>query len=147
MSGLLSFLAGPLDGLLKTVRGLVDDVTTTSEEKLQKMMELEKVGNEFKVQVLAAEAQWVEAQKDVIVAEMKSESWLARNWRPILMLVFTYVILNNYVLTAYFGLPSVDIPVHMWELLKLGVGGYIVGRSAEKVIPNVAQVLSMLRTK
>jgi hypothetical protein len=147
MSGILSFLSGPLDGLLKTVRGLVDDVTTTSEEKLQKMMELEKVGNEFKTQVLAAEANWVESQKEVIVAEMKSESWLARNWRPILMLVFTYIVLNNYVLTAYFGLPSVVIPDHMWELLKLGVGGYIVGRSAEKVIPNVAQVLSLMKTK
>ena len=31
-----------------------------------------------------------------------------------------------------FGTPQADIPPDMWDLLKLGVGGYVVGRSVEK---------------
>ena len=33
-----------------------------------------------------------------------------------------------------FNVPAADIPPDMWDLLKLGVGGYVVGRSAEKGI-------------
>lgn len=33
-----------------------------------------------------------------------------------------------------FNTPPADIPPDMWDLLKLGVGGYVVGRSAEKSI-------------
>ena len=31
-----------------------------------------------------------------------------------------------------FGTPAADIPPDMWDLLKLGVGGYVLGRSVEK---------------
>ena len=55
------------------------------------------------------------------------------------MLSFTAIIVNNYILnpwlSALFGIDVVmEIPESMWGLLKLGVGGYIVGRSAEKGI-------------
>ena len=29
----------------------------------------------------------------------------------------------------------------MWELLKIGMGGYIIGRSAEKIVPELAKVM------
>jgi len=32
----------------------------------------------------------------------------------------------------WFGVPMLPLPPDMWELLKIGVGGYIVGRSVEK---------------
>jgi hypothetical protein len=50
------------------------------------------------------------------------------------MLVFTYIVAHNYVLSPVFGINYVVIPAEMWSLLKIGVGGYIVGRSAEKGI-------------
>ena len=76
---------------------------------------------------------------DIIVAEAKSESWIARNWRPITMLVFVFIIFNNFVLVPYgtafgFPMPSVMLPPDMFALLKIGLGGYVVGRSAEKGI-------------
>ena len=71
--------------------------------------------------------------------EAKSESYLARNWRPIMMLSFVAIIVNNHMLAPYlqlFGAPYIimEIPENMWDLLKLGISGYIVGRSAEKGI-------------
>ena len=74
----------------------------------------------------------LEAAASIIVAEAQGESWLQRNWRPLLMVLFGAIVANNYVLVPIFGTPSADIPPDMWDLLKLGVGGYVLGRSAEK---------------
>lgn len=75
----------------------------------------------------------------IIVAEIQGESWLQRNWRPLLMLTCIAIIANNYVLYPYLKLffaaaPLLELPDALWELLKIGVGGYIVGRSVEKGI-------------
>jgi hypothetical protein len=74
---------------------------------------------------------------DIILAEARGESWLQRNWRPLLMLTCIAIIANNYVLYPYvkaiFGWGvALDLPESLWELLKIGVGGYVVGRSLEK---------------
>ena len=54
------------------------------------------------------------------------------------MLTFVAIIANNYILYPYISLfwnaaPILEIPPDMWGLLKIGLGGYVVGRSAEKV--------------
>ena len=77
-------------------------------------------------------------QAKIITAEASSDSWLAKSWRPITMLVFVFIVANNYIIVQYahlFGIniPILDLPEKMWSLLELGLGGYIVGRSAEKV--------------
>lgn len=80
----------------------------------------------------------VNAQAGTIEAEAKSDSWLAANWRPILMLTFTFIVAMNYAIlpvAAWFGshVAPLVLPPDMWALLKIGIGGYIVGRSGEKI--------------
>lgn len=75
---------------------------------------------------------------EVIQAEAKSDSWMAANWRPILMLTFTAIVAVNWLIlpvVSWFGphLVPLVLPPDMWDLLKIGVGGYIVGRSGEKI--------------
>lgn len=75
----------------------------------------------------------------MIVAEAQGESWLQRNWRPLLMLCFVLILFNNYVAAPYaralgLALPTLDLPQGAWALLNIGVGGYIAGRSAEKIL-------------
>lgn len=84
------------------------------------------------------ESTLVQAQAGNIQAEAKSDSWLASNWRPILMLTFTFIVAMNYAIlpiVAWFGVHQAPLvlPTDMWDLLKIGVGGYIVGRSGEKI--------------
>ena len=76
----------------------------------------------------------IESRAGIIAAEAQGKSWLQRNWRPLLMLTFTYIIAHNYIVSPMFGLQRLEIPPDMWELLKLGMGGYILGRSAEKCV-------------
>ena len=93
-----------------------------------KLMELQQAGE---LKELASAA-------SVITAEAQSEHWLVSAWRPITMLCFVAIIVNNYILVPYLGLffdtgLTLDIPPDMWQLLKIGLGGYVVGRSGEKI--------------
>jgi len=81
----------------------------------------------------------LEQQASIVRAEAQSQSWLARNWRPITMLVFVVIIANNYILYPYLGMFTakatiLKIPPDMWQLLKIGIGGYVIGRSVEKSV-------------
>lgn len=79
-----------------------------------------------------------EKQAEIIITEAKSEHPLTSQWRPITMLTFVFIIANNYIIAPYMGAMfgwsvSLDIPPDMWALLKIGLGGYVVGRSGEKI--------------
>lgn len=78
----------------------------------------------------------IQARSDVVQAETKSESWLPRNWRPLTMLAFVGMIAGYW-----FGLTP-ELPetaiADMFGLVKLGLGGYVFGRSAEKITKEVS---------
>lgn len=80
----------------------------------------------------------LQAQMKVILAEATGESWLQRNWRPLLMTVIVAIVANNYLLAPYLGAMfgvglQLELPEQLWDLMTLGVGGYIAGRSGEKI--------------
>tara|TARA_B100000405_G_scaffold98681_1_gene68707 strand:+ start:62 stop:457 length:396 start_codon:yes stop_codon:yes gene_type:complete len=82
--------------------------------------------------VLTGQMKEIEAAAKVIVAEAQGDSWLQRNWRPLLMCLFGVIVANNFIVHPWFGVPMLPLPPDMWDLLKIGVGGYVVGRSVEK---------------
>ena len=141
MGGVLGFLTGPLTGLVKEAGKLIDGLSTTTEEKLTAQAKLQEIANAFTIKMAELDSQFAAEQAKVVMAEANSGSWLARNWRPILMLTFTYIIAHNFVLAPMFGFPKVEIPTDMWDLLKIGMGGYIFGRSAEKTVPQIIEVI------
>ena len=113
---------------------IIDKLFTSDEEKADaklKLMALQQSGELRKI---------VESS-NVVQAEAKSEHWVTATWRPITMLVFVAIIANNYILYPYLSLfwtdaPVLDLPDQMWNLLQIGIGGYIVSRGAEKTIKN-----------
>jgi hypothetical protein len=141
MGGLLKILTGPIGDLVKSVGGIIDNVSTTTEEKMAAQAKLNEIANAFTLQLAGLDTQFAVEQAKVVMSEATSESWLARNWRPILMLTFTYIIAHNFVIAPIFGLGSLTVPEQMWELLKIGMGGYIFGRSAEKIVPQVTTAI------
>lgn len=81
----------------------------------------------------------LEAQMQVVVAEAKSEHWLTATWRPLTMLSLVAIVVNNYILAPYIALftsvdASLPIPADLWDLIKIGLGGYIVSRGGEKIV-------------
>jgi len=97
---------------------------------------------ELLMKLKEAEMATQQLQAKVINSEAKSEHWITSAWRPITMLVFVAIIANNYILVPYFQafglhIPMLNLTSQMWDLLKIGIGGYIVGRSAEKIVTNI----------
>jgi len=79
------------------------------------------------------------AAADIIKTEAQSKWALAAIWRPLLMLSLVGIIVNNYILAPYlqaiFSWSVVlNPPEQLWTLLTIGVGGYVVGRSGEKMV-------------
>ena len=116
------------------VTGLLDTITTTDDERNKAKASLQSILNKYNVAVLKAEGDLVNAQRDVLIAELQGKSWMQRNWRPSLMFVFMGVIVNQYVLVPYFVWAKViEVPAPMWGLMTLAIGGYVGGRTLEKL--------------
>jgi len=101
-----------------------------------------EAAHELRMEMLKHEQTAQEVARDVVVAEAKSDHWLTSAWRPITMLVFVSIVANNYIIAPYVDLffdagLQLEVPGAMWELIKVGLGGYVVGRSAEKVAEKV----------
>ena len=93
---------------------------------------------ELRLAMLAHEKTANELARDVVVAEAKSGHWVTSAWRPIVMLMFAVMIANNYIIAPYLDAilgTSVmfDMPDQAWSLLSIGLGGYVLGRSGEKI--------------
>jgi hypothetical protein len=80
------------------------------------------------------------AQADIVKEEAQSQSWLARSWRPITMLVFVGLIVARWFGWAAPNLTDAEY-LKLWDIVELGLGGYVVGRSVEKVAPSIAAAL------
>ena len=124
--------------ILGAVTPIVSALFKTVDKAIDSKEDREKIKQTIQQQVLAGEMKELTTASNIILAEAKSESWLARNWRPLLMLVVVLIIANNYLLVPYanaffnWGI-ILELPDALWTLLTIGVGGYTVGRSAEKV--------------
>jgi len=97
-----------------------------------------QAAQELRLAMMEHEQTAQQVARDVVVAEAKSEHWVTSAWRPITMLTFVVMIGNNYILAPYLDAilgTSImfDLPDQAWGLLSVGLGGYVVGRSAEKV--------------
>lgn len=124
--GIFSFISG----IFKPAADLIDNLHTSEEEKLTLKKEMMQVQDEFQSKVLDYETKLMEAQSSIIRAETASQSWITRNWRPITMLTFLVLVVCDS-----FGLLAFRLADQAWTLLQLGLGGYVVGRSAEKIVP------------
>ena len=137
MLPLLGLLAPLLGKVIGGVTNIIDQKVEDTDLKNQLKAELTSTilnqnHSEFETQI--------KEQTKIVLAEANSQSWLARNWRPGLMCLFGLIIANNYIVFPYMNMFFADkavllpVPVHLWDLLKLGIGGYVVGRSGEKIV-------------
>ena len=121
-----------LGGIVKPITDLIEHLTTTDEERGQLKNELTKIENEFLGKALEYESQLLDSQGKVIEAEAKGQSWMQRNWRPITMLTFLVLVVCDS-----FGLLKFRLSNEAWTLLQIGLGGYVVGRTGEKIVDKI----------
>ena len=124
MSKIISWLTG---GLIKEVGNVIDNLTTTKEEKLE-------IKNKLQVILEKAEAN---AQTEITSrwkSDMSSDSFLSKNIRPMVLIYLTFI----FSLLAFadgnigqFKIAEAYIPIFQ-TLLVTVYGAYFVGRSWEK---------------
>jgi len=147
MNIITSIFKNGVDSVVSSVSDGLDKLFTSDEERLQAKNMLQQIKTEmqkntldFEIQIEQEITKRVNAQKEIIIAEAKGESFMQRNWRPIVMLTFTFIIANNYILVPYFSalfsvnIPKLELTEQMFNLISLGLGGYVMGRSLEKTV-------------
>jgi hypothetical protein len=134
---LAKLVAGPLVGKI------VDLVKGYQEKKVSEAAlraEVEKT-------ILGTFAEVAKTQGDVIMAEARGENWLQRNWRPMVAVAFAFIVVFYGLLTpiavGWFGFPPVRVGDQLLEWIMQAVmvclGGYIGGRSLEKVVQMIVR--------
>ncbi len=126
MKKILEFLGG---NVIKEIGGIIDNLFTNDEERINAKNKIIKVLKEKELELQ-------KMQTDIIIAEAKG-NWLQRSWRPILMLSFGFIVIYVKFLAPLFNLTIPPLENEFWDLLQLGIGGYVVGRSAEKIAKSV----------
>ena len=101
-----------------------------------------KLKAELQTQLLQSHTQELTAAAKIIEAEAKA-GWFASSWRPLLMYVLIFILVWNYVIGPVIkiftgAVISFELPGDVWTLLNVGLGGYVVGRSAESVARTMA---------
>ena len=121
-----------ISGIFEPAAKLIDSVHTSTEEKLAIKNKLVTIQNEMTAKVIDYETRLLESQTSIINSEAQGESWMQRNWRPITMLTFLVLVVCDS-----FGLLAFRLAAEAWVLLQIGLGGYVVGRTAEKVTKKI----------
>lgn len=108
------------------------------EQVLQSQTEIEKIKLDLAGKLQDAVTSEIQTSADVIKAEAQSQSWLPRNVRPLLLLVWGTLISFNYFIPLIAKLFKVDIPpvvLDPWvfKLTAIGFTGYVTARTWEKV--------------
>tara|TARA_R100001440_G_scaffold7759_3_gene15078 strand:+ start:16321 stop:16713 length:393 start_codon:yes stop_codon:yes gene_type:complete len=127
MSILSNLFTGGASDLVKSVGGVIDDLHTSKEEKLEAAQKVKELIASYETQM----------EKEITTrwqADMKSDSWLSKNVRP-LVLIFLVVCT---VLMIFIDAGSIKFVVEeKWtDLLQIVlitvIGAYFGGRSLEK---------------
>jgi len=125
--GLGKLFAGGAGELVESVGGVLDNLTTSKEEKLEAKRKMKEL-------VTAHEAKMEQNITDRWSADMNSDSWLSKNVRP-LVLIFLVVCT---VLMIFIDAGTINFTVEeKWtDLLQLVlitvIGAYFGGRTMEK---------------
>jgi hypothetical protein len=128
MSIITKILSGGAAELIKGIGGVVDNLHTSKEEKLE-------AEHKIKEMIMGYEAEMQKQVTERWKMDMQSDSWLSKNIRP-LVLIFLVV---STVLLVFIdaGVISFEVKSSWVDLLQLVlitvIGAYFGGRSLEKV--------------
>ncbi len=111
--------------LVSAVGDIVNRLTLPGREKKQLETDILRL-------LIAVEEKTISEQAAAIREEARGD-WLQRSWRPIVMLVFTVIVLAG----TFLNLPILSDTSRFWDLLEIGLGGYIIGRGSEQLVSSL----------
>lgn len=126
-------MVGEILGILGKIAGTVAERVFPNPEHELKRLELQQA---LQAAVLERTSEIEKAAAEVVKTEAQGASWLQRTWRPITMLVFVALIVARWLGWSAPNLAQAEA-LKLWDIVEIGLGGYVIGRSAEKVLPGI----------
>jgi len=127
MGVLNKLFSGGASKLVESVGGVIDNLVTTDEEKLEAKRKLKEM-------ILSHEAQMEKNITDRWTADMNSDSWLSKNVRP--MVLIFLIVCTMLLIFIDAGALTFTVEEKWTDLLQLVlitvIGAYFGGRTAEK---------------
>lgn len=123
----------PITAVLGIGNKLIDRLWPDPEQRAQARLALMELAQKGELTELIERA-------SIVKAEAQSDHWLAATWRPVLMLTFGALIVARWFGWAAPNLTEAEY-LKLWDIVELGLGGYVIGRSAEKIVPSIATAL------
>lgn len=129
-----------IQALIPILGGIVSRVASSMFPDPADELKRQELQNQFTLGLMKEASAIEMAAAEIVKTEAASTHWLAANWRPLLMLTF-----GALIVARWFGwaAPSLSEPEYLklWDIVELGLGGYVIGRSAEKIVPALAEAL------
>ena len=125
-----------ISGIFKPAADLVDSLHTSEEERLDAKSRLLSVQAAVMDSALDYESKALEAKAQIVNSEANSEHWVTATWRPIVMLIFTGLVVARFLGFQAEGMSQTEYD-QLWMLIQIGIGGYIGTRSIEKIVKEV----------
>ena len=120
------FWSAVVKPIAEVVNNVIDKFAMDESEKAE-------LKQQVTMELLRQDDSLLQASKDIIVAEAQGDSSIQRSWRPIVMLWFAFLI--GMYWTGWIGSKIPDeVVIQLLEIVKIGLGGYVVGRSGEKMV-------------
>lgn len=120
-------------GIFKPAAELIDEIHTSTEEKIEAKTRMLAVQASIMDSALDYEQKTLQSRADIVNSEAKSEHWVTATWRPIVMLVLTGLVVARFMGFEASGMSPGEYE-KLWTLIQLGIGGYVGGRSVEKIV-------------
>ena len=114
--------------VINLVSGFIDKFVTNKDEA-------EKIKSSIALEAMKSDSEELKAATSIIIAEASGESWLQRNWRPMLMLWFAGLVGAHWLGFTPSGLGEETV-IKLLDIVQIGIGGYVLGRSGEKIMKN-----------
>lgn len=145
MSILTTILTGGLGQLVKDIVGTFK-LTPEQKNELDKIIEsnahaIQMKEYELQVKAMEAESAVVNAQKDIIVAEMQQTDWFTKRARPSIVYAGLIFIFLVHVILPYISfftkstVPSIEMPTDFWYVWGAVCSVWFVGRTMERTNP------------
>ena len=120
---MLTQVLGPL---ITLISGVIDKAIPDKDEA-------EKLKAQITLAALDQSNTELKGAVDIIVAEANGDSWLQRSWRPLLMLWFAALVGAHWLGFTPDTLPE-SVVINLLDIVQIGIGGYVLGRSGEKMV-------------
>ena len=134
---LLSIIGGNIGDTVAKIAGIWKVDPT---KKMESEAEIQKLQLNLQGKLQDAISNEVTASAEIIKAEAQSQSWLPRNVRPLLLLLWGLCITFNYLLpllahffSAFQSVQPLTLPDWLYKLTAIGFTGYVGFRTWEKL--------------